>query len=180
MKSILKISIITTILIIFSGCSGKLDISTMSTKNMNLKYEKELNKSITVTNVIDNREMSFFDMTKIDNVSFKEAIIMSLKKEELFSENGNYKLKVEILNMNQPFLGVGADLTVSLTVHYELSNESNIIWHKFIIKPYTATISDSYIGAIRFELAQEGAVRENINELLFELSKLNISQINAE
>ena len=36
------------------------------------------------------------------------------------------------------------------------------MWEQTIVSPYTATISDAFIGIERLKLANEGAIRESI------------------
>ena len=75
---------------------------------------------------------------------------------------------------NQPL--VGLDMTVNLMVKYSLIDQSNYeeIWVKDISSRYTANFSDALYGPERLNLANEGAVRNNIGELITTMALLNL------
>jgi len=87
----------------------------------------------------------------------------------LFSKNGQYRLKVELLKLDQPMFGL--DMTVTMTVKYTLLDykNHNIIFTKIVSKPYTATVSNAFVAITRLRMANEGAVKENIYTFLKKL-----------
>ena len=71
---------------------------------------------------------------------------------------------------------VGLDMTVNFMVKYSLINQNNNeeIWVKDINSIYTAKFSDSLIGMERLNMANEGAIRKNIEILLQTLAVLEL------
>ena len=75
---------------------------------------------------------------------------------------------------SQPLAGL--DMTVKLLVKYSLINQNSNeeIWTKDINSIYTAKFSDSLIGMERLNMANEGAIRKNIEILLQTLAVLKL------
>ena len=68
--------------------------------------------------------------SQIDNDEFKKAVVASLINAGLYSKDGKYKLKIEILEIDQPSFGF--DMTVTMTVKYTLLNyeDKSIVFKK--------------------------------------------------
>ena len=70
----------------------------------------------------------------------------------------------------QPILGLA--MQVSLFVKYSLiDSEGNQIWNKEIISSYTANFGDALLGTERLNLANEGAIRSNIELMIKALNE---------
>ena len=67
-------------------------------------------------------------------------------------------------------------MTVNFMVKYSLINQNSNeeIWTKDINSIYTAKFSDSFIGTERLNMANEGAIRKNIEILLQTLAVLEL------
>jgi hypothetical protein len=120
-----------------------------------------------------------FEGSKIDPITFKIALIMSLERSRIFqiiksNESADYILKTVLLRQDQPIAGF--DMKVTLMVKYYLldSITQHEVWSKDILSSYTQNFSSSCIGADRLNKANEGVVRENIKILLDELSNLSL------
>ena len=132
-------------------------------------------KTIEVDFPIGGKESDpMWEGSKIDNASFLNALIMSLKQSNLFTEvdpaeNPDIRLSTFIMSQGQPSFGI--NMTVTLLVRYTLTIAANgsLIWEKDIPSSYTATVGEAFVGAVRVRKANEGAVRENLKALLNEL-----------
>jgi hypothetical protein len=84
----------------------------------------------------------------------------------LSSGDARLKLNAELLELDQPLFG--ASFTVTASVHYTLTNMSTgeVVFDRKVTTPYTASFSDAFYGAKRLRLANEGAIRENIQRLM--------------
>ena len=177
MKNIYKIMIIVIVLIAYSGCAQKAETGKMIVQKTNFTYDKPLKNNIEVSNVVGGRDTNPMVASQIDNNSFKEAVIFSLKQEGLYQENSQYRLEVSIVNLDQPLFGL--DMTVVMNVQYTLLDDKTdkIIWREFVTETFTATFSDAFLGVKRLRIANEGSAKKNINGLLKKLSKLKIKHI---
>jgi hypothetical protein len=70
------------------------------------------------------------------------------------------------MEVKQPLIGL--DTTVTTTVRYvvvdTMSNQA--VFDQVITTPYTAKLTDQFIGFERLRLANEGSVRENITKFI--------------
>ena len=101
-----------------------------------------------------------------------------LKNSQLFTSvyqseqhGADYTLLAKILG--QP-VDAGISITVTLVVDYKIkrNDTDEVIFNKRIAIPYTATPGEAMVGMTRIRKANEGAVRENVKELLKEISKI--------
>ncbi len=136
-----------------------------------------IHQSIDLAEVGGGKETNPLWKSEIGNEEFSEALRQSLALHTLLSEKGgHYTLKASLLSVEQPFFG--ASFTVKTNVQYTLVDTKNqkTIFDKIIHAEYTAQFSDSFYGAKRLQLANEGAVKENISNFvtyLIEQSKNN-------
>lgn len=108
--------------------------------------------------------------SEVSNENFQAALQQSLELHAMAGMgHGRYVLNAQLLDLDQPF--VGFDSTVTATVRYTLiSNQDNSTKFDETIKtPYTANFSDAFVGVERLRLANEGAIRKNIDALIKKL-----------
>ena len=113
----------------------------------------------------------------INHVVHQKKESKHFKKYKLFlitNINADYRLNAIIMYQNQPLAGL--DMTANLLVKYCLINQNSNeeIWTKDINSIYTAKFSDSLIGMERLNMANEGAIRKNIEILLQTLAVLEL------
>jgi hypothetical protein len=119
-------------------------------------------------------EETGWDVPKIDNKSFKEALIDTLKKTSLFKEifteqTGDYELDAEIVSQKvQP----GLTAYAALFVHYRLveTKTNQTIWTENIFSQNDA------FGANQGKDAIEGSARDNLAQLIRKLSEIFAQQ----
>jgi hypothetical protein len=109
--------------------------------------------------------------------AIKQALETSLLRYGVFSRviqnNGaDYQLEVALKELKQPFAGF--NLTVKSQVHWRLvsTKTGNVIWQQTIDRNFTAGVGDAFVAVHRLELANEGAIRENIKAGLQEMGQL--------
>lgn len=139
-----------------------------------LKYDSRLKSGVEVLRVQGGRETNPLLMSEIGNQDFKKAVELSLASEGLLSEDGRYKLKVNVSDIEQPLFGL--DFTVTTHVNYTLidSGTNKIVLDEVVVSPYTATIGDAFVAIKRLRLANEGSGKKNIEHFLKRLASLNI------
>ena len=116
-------------------------------------------------------------MAKVSDSDFKLALEQSLMGAKLLSttqSNNKYTLAVKLISLDQPFIGI--DMKVTATVQYILEEKltGQRVYFSTSVSPFTATFSDSVLGVKRLGIANEGAVRENIEKIIDELLTLKI------
>lgn len=163
----LKIIFIIGLVLSFSGCAQKALMQNMTVKNIdNQELDLRYQDAVSIQSASGGKETN--PALLIDNNEFKKAVIASLINVGLYSKDGKYKLKIEIIDIDQPSFGF--DMTVTMSVKYTLLDyeDKSIVFQKTITSPYTATVSDAFVGVERLKLANEGSAKENIFKLLKE------------
>lgn len=115
-------------------------------------------------------EATGWDVPKIDNETFKDALINTLRKSGLFTEiftdhHGDYELDAEIVSQKvQP----GLEAYAALFVHYRLveTKTNQTIWKENIFSQNDA------FGANQGKDVVEGVARNNLTQLVRKLSEI--------
>lgn len=118
--------------------------------------------------------------SNVGSSEFSQALEGSLRTVGLLAANrqaGSHTLTVHLQNVDQPFIGL--DMTVTASVNYVVAERSTNkeIFNRTVAVPYTAKFGDSLLGVERLKLANEGAIRTNISQLIEELFRLKIDTI---
>ncbi|TVQ27201.1 MAG: hypothetical protein EA370_18075 [Wenzhouxiangella sp.] len=133
-----------------------------------------LQTAITVEQVTGGRDTNPMWTSQVDSTSFRVALERSLDSAGLLASGrlNGYWLSAELLRLDQPM--IGASLTVTASVRYRLVDMDTgaRIYERVIERPYTAQFSDAFIGTERLKLANEGAIRVNIELLIDDLFAL--------
>lgn len=133
--------------------------------------------SVAVT-VVGGRKTSPAGASQIADTDFAEALIRSIRESRLFAaaneQGATYHLEAFISVLQQPLFGF--NMTATLEVSYRLVNSKNgeVMLDKTISTSYTATTRDAFAGVTRLRLANEGAARANIEEVIQAISALKL------
>jgi hypothetical protein len=78
-------------------------------------------------------------------------------------------LLADLQRLKQPVFGF--NMKVTAVVNYQLRERSSgmPVFQTEVTTPYTAEMSEAFLGVERLKLANEGAIRENIEHLILEL-----------
>jgi len=99
---------------------------------------------------------------------FRDALLVSLQEAQLhdFDDNGPFSLTTTLLELEQPLLGF--DMTVTCRANYLVIRDDDgaEVFNETIATPYTATVSDAFMGTERLRMANEGAARANIKAFI--------------
>jgi hypothetical protein len=171
MKSHLFISVV--FLLIIHGCaSGPTATSMVATSHVPLNMKPS--GILVVSPVSGGEETNPMLFSKIDDLSFREALYQSLVNSGLFEKtllegDGDYRLNAEIVSQE---VKSGINMAATLMVHYELyeKGKDNVVWSENIFSQYEALFEESYYGVKRAQLANEGVVKKNFNQLIEKLA----------
>lgn len=156
------------------GCASGAKMENMVFHGDQNEYVDEIKQNMSLGEVSGGKKTNPAWTSEIDNESFSGAVKESLKSQGLYSDNGNYSLKVQMLEVDQPMFGMSFEVTTH--VQYILTDVRNgkVVLDEVVVAPYTATMSDAFLGATRLRLANEGAAKKNIEGLPEKLSELDI------
>lgn len=172
MKKTLPLLVITLTSAYLQGCaSGATSIGMTSTKNY-ITSNNPFTQKISVDAVDGGSWTNPIWISKVGNKEMEEAVKASLKNNGLLANgNGAYILWPTIKEVDQPFFGTS--FTVNADVQYILKEaiSGKIVLSKTLKSSYTATMSDSVFGVKRMRIANEGAIRNNIDLLLQQITE---------
>jgi uncharacterized lipoprotein YajG len=161
---------------LLSTCATPSQPTAMAVSGVAVASKSSETVSITVTG---GRVTSSIYVSQISDADFREALRLSIVKSALFpqvvdDDSARYRLGAYIGELIQPVMGMS--LTVDLEVSYTLvdSTTGKTVWQRSIASSYTATTSDSIVGATRLRLANEAAARKNIEAAVTAMGNLGL------
>jgi len=177
MKTIKVLILLISVGMIF-GCATPARVDQMAARPtgvMSASMPEQLHNNIRVTSVIGGDETNPLWTSEISSSDFKSALVESLRSAGLLAElrsGGEYDLEATLLDVEQPLIGL--DFTVTTRVRYNLIDRDSRrrLLDTEIVQSHTATFSDAAYGVERLRLANEGAARKNIEELIRQISEL--------
>lgn len=158
------------------GCASGATVVGMTSMKTIDAARQHMPEKISVAAVDGGRSTNPMWTSQVDSKSFEDALTESLKINGLLSSGqGTYVLKSTLQNLQQPIIGL--DMTVRADVLYVLKDSvsGKALLNETITSSYTATISDAFAGIKRLRLANEGAIRSNIELLIQRLATLPLN-----
>lgn len=159
-----------------AGCATPARIEQMavgSTELSAVTASPALRENVAIKDVTGGKETNPMLLSNVNSPDFERALEASLRAAGMLAprQAGRFQLLAHIEKLDQPWAGI--DLTVTAHVKYTLVERSTgkDAFSKTIATPYTAKFSDSYLAVERLKLANEGAMRQNIRQLLLELNQ---------
>lgn len=164
---------------VMQGCATPASSVNMVAKvDTRAPREALLKDGINVRNVTGGSDTNPMWMSKVSNEDFKKALEDSLRSTRLHNGGvpARYQLDATLLKLDQPMFGL--DLTVTCAAQYDLieTGSGTRVFTKTITTPFTARVSDSFLAIERLRIANEGAVRENIQLFLREIINLDFAK----
>lgn len=139
-----------------------------------------LKTNVALRDVTGGKETNPAWLSNVSSSEFERALEESLRSVGMLSANrqlGRYQLVAHLEKLDQPLIGF--DMTVTANVGYLLVERASgkTVWQKTLVTPYTAKVSDAFVGSERLRLANEGTIRHNITQLVAELQQLKVVSI---
>lgn len=164
------------------GCASPAQVDRMTARHIataRTAANTEIKNSIFLKNISGGSETNPLWMSKVSDADFKLALEKSLKDALLLSstvDDSKYLLEVKLISLDQPFLGL--DLKVTATAEYTLKAKptGQIVYSKTFTTPFTATFSDAVMAIQRLRIANEGAIRNNIEQVINDLISNDIDK----
>lgn len=176
-----KIIIVSVMVTFLGGCASPARIDQMTVPAQvfatQAPISTQLTKNIFIVDVQGGEATNPMWTSEIGNSEFKIALENSLRSAKLLStliNKADYKLEAKLISVNQPMFGL--DFTVHATVLYSLvdNKTGETVYEETIMESHTATMNDAFMGVERLKLANEGAARNNIKELISRLMTLKV------
>lgn len=126
--------------------------------------------AIDVGTVSGGRETSPLWKSEVSNENFRQALQQSLELHAMAGMgHGRYMLNAQLLDLDQPIIGFNSTVTAKVRYTLMSASDQSTKFDETIETPYTATLSDAFVGVERLRLANEGAIRENISAAITKL-----------
>lgn len=137
-----------------------------------------LRENVAIRDVTGGKETNPMWISNVSSGDFERALEASLKDAGLWASNrqaSQYQLIVHLEKLDQPFGGF--DMTVTASVRYTLVERTSnkTVFERTLATPYTAKLGDAFLGVERLKLANEGAVRSNIQQVIDQLIGLRLT-----
>jgi hypothetical protein len=122
-------------------------------------------------------------VSNVSSADFERALEASLKDAGLLSGNrqgSKYTLTADMKKLDQPLFG--ASMTVTATVKYTLVERATgkAVFERDVAVPFTAEWNAAFLGTERLKLANEGAIRSNITQLINDLVALKVASAGVQ
>jgi outer membrane murein-binding lipoprotein Lpp len=166
------------------GCATPARIDQMqvdpSLATRSAAASSALKDNVAVKEVTGGQETNPMWMSNVSSSDFERALEASLRNAGLLSPNrqgSRYTLTAHMLKLEQPYFG--ASLTVTATVQYTLVERvsGKEVFARSLVTPYTAEFSAALFATERLKLANEGAARANIQQLIDALVALRLDGV---
>lgn len=183
-KPITSVILVLTVSVAITCCAAPASVTLMVPSLDNTNFAST-NMTLMITEVKGGEKTyPMWSSSKIENKGFKEALTNALKRSGIFKDvftdkKGDYILYTEIISQE---LKSGFPITSTLFVNYKLiEDKSNReLCKENILSQYDAKHTTfKEIGVERAKRANEGAVRNNLSQLVKKLSNI-ISQHEQE
>lgn len=176
--------VILGFIISLSGCAtpARVDQMTVSGTPSQRIAKTPLHNNVAIRDVTGGQETNPMWKSNVGSSEFSQALEASLRSVGLLAANrqaGSHTLIVHLQNVDQPFIGL--DMTVTASVNYIVAERATNkeVFNKTVAMPYTAKFGDALLGLERLKLANEGAIRTNISQLIEELLNLKIDNVSV-
>ena len=175
MPALKKHATVIVLLGLMAGCASGARMSGMTVpvdEGTVISETSKLYHAIEVSNVNGGEETNPMWVSKVSNADFRAALENTLLVHTMLAKKGDgqYQLIVNLQKLDQPWGGF--DLKVTAAAQYILTdNEGHVVFNHSVETPYTADFDDSFLAYERIRLANEGAVRLNIEAFIKQLIK---------
>lgn len=177
-KAYFQCVFLAPLLALVVGCATGAKPEAMTLGAVNVQNTHEGSATVQVTGGGETNPMWF---SGISSEAFQTALIDSMRVSGIFAQiategDSGYRLDVKLVRLIQPMMGF--NMTVTAVTEWRLTRveTDKLVMEEFISTPYTATVGAAFAGIKRLRLANEGAARENIQEGIQRISRVNLDQ----
>lgn len=165
-----------------TGCASPARIEQMTahTTPEARVVKTVMSGNIAVKDVSGGKETNPMWKSNVGNSEFEQALEESLREAGMLASGkqmGKYQLVAHMEAIDQPFAGFS--MTVTATVNYVLVERATgkEVFSRRVALPFTAGMGAAFSGVERLRLANEGAVRVNIANIIDEIRRFGVSSV---
>jgi hypothetical protein len=163
---------IIALLSLLAGCasSARPEQMVLKTGVDTRPFPNELLHSMCVRTVTGGEKTNPLWLSKVDNDGFRSALSSSMEGAQLVGsgDSCSHPVDVNLLGLSQP--AIGFDMTVTSHVNYKVFDKAGQPYLlETIDAPFTATMSDAFVGVKRLQMANEGSIRTSIEKFFVRL-----------
>lgn len=167
------IAVILSLAIGVSGCASGARptamVAPLQAETM-LPEDSPLHQAVVVGAITGGEETNPMWTSEVSNAAFRQALESSLDLATIKSPSADAPLVVDatLVSVDQPLMGFS--ITVTSTAEYAVKAlDGEEIWRTTVVAPYTAKMSDAFLGYERLRLANEGSIKANISSFVSQL-----------
>ncbi|MGB0928449.1 MAG: hypothetical protein ACPGVA_14635 [Pikeienuella sp.] len=157
-----------------AACAQPATVGSMATGDLalNTPANSPLLEGVCVSGVTGGQATNPLWVSKVDDNAFAGALRASLLANGLSAPENDcaFALTAELASMKQPLIGISMTVTANVNYAVQRAGAAQPDFTTNVTLPFTAKFSDAAIGAIRLRVANEGAIRVNIESMLRELA----------
>lgn len=170
------------IAVLLAGCAAPARVDQMTAAppaaSAGVPAASPLRNNIAIKDVTGGQDTNPLWVSNVGSAEFDRALEASLRGAGLLAatrQDGRYQLTAHLQKLDQPMFG--ASMTVTATVNYTLTERATgkVVFERALATPYTAAWNAAFIGSERLKLANEGAIRTNIQRLIEALAGLQVA-----
>ncbi|QHS10273.1 hypothetical protein [Sinimarinibacterium sp. NLF-5-8] len=106
-------------------------------------------------------------VSQVSNEAFAQALQLSLQQAGYLSGAHNqYALRATLMALDKPLIGLNMTSTAQVSYVLRDAASDQVIFNEQIVASHTATVGDAFVAAKRVRLANEGAIRANIEKFI--------------
>lgn len=169
---------------LLTACAAPARIDQMIAKpgTSVIASNSQLKNQIAVKEVTGGSSTNPLWTSQIESADFERALEKSLESAGLIAprQSGRYYVIADMTKVDQPFGGF--DMTVTAYIRYIVVERSTgkTVFDKVLSVPFTATVSDAFMGVERLKIANEGAARVNIEKFINDLTSMDITSVSIK
>jgi len=167
-----RLSLALGLLFLVAACAQPARISAMvvnvSAETI-VEPDSPLHDGVGIAGVSGGKETSPLWKSEVSSQNFEEALRLSLQQHTMYTATeGDLTLTVQLEKLDQPI--VGFDMEVTSTVKYTVTRQgAGIVFEESIVYAHTQDFSSAPLGVKRLQLANEGAIRNNIRAFIIKI-----------
>ena len=169
-----------TAALLLAGCASAARVDNMIVIQPAARATQRtpLTETIAVGEIRGGRETNPLWKSEVGNEEFRQALRTSLLAATYLAPNeaqAPYVLEANLLGMSHPIIAASVEVTTHANYVLRDKRADKPVFLETITSTYTAPWNASFLGVERLRLANEGSVRENINQLLQRLQQVEPS-----
>ena len=158
--------------IALSACATPARVENMVVAAGVAEARSDLVGGLCVTEVTGGEETNPLWTSEVDDASFRAALEQSLRNNRLAAGDAGdcrYNLEANLLGLAQPIAGFGLEVTSHVNYSVQAHESGDPYYLTTVTAVYTGAFDDAFAYNERLRLANEGAIRRNIEQFISRL-----------